>query len=71
MSGKIIYRKIGPKGVLANEKEAAFYTCIEEMIDYRLPLTSTMVKIKVGQMIQEKLTPFKNGISSPSWMKWF
>ena len=53
---------MGPKGVLTIEEETALCHYIEEMVDCGLSLTPTKVKIKVGQMIEERVTPFKNGI---------
>ena len=69
--GKTRSRKMGPKGVLTDEEEFALCEFIQEMREIGHSLTSTQVKIKVEQMIQQKITSFKEGIPRPSWWKWF
>ena len=62
MSSKIRSRKMRSKSVITKEKEIVLCSYIKEMASCGLPLTPTQIKIKVGQMIQDRITPFKNGI---------
>ena len=62
MNGKTRSRKMGPKGVFKSEEEIALYHYIEEMVDCGLSLSPTQLIIKVGEMTEDTITPFKNGI---------
>ena len=41
-----------------------------DMADLGLPLTPTQLKIKVGEITQQKNIPFKNRIIGGRWMMW-
>ena len=71
MNGKTRSRKMDPKGVLTVEDETALCNYIEEMTNYGLLLIPIQIKIKVGQMIEERINSFKNGILGHAWMRWF
>ena len=62
-------RKMESEGILSIDEDNALYAHIAEMIDCRLPLTSTQVKQKVRQMTQEREISFNNGILGLSWWK--
>ena len=59
---------MGPKGIYISNEEIAFSAFIVEMADCGLLLTSTQVKLKVEQITQKKITPFKNGVLEPFLM---
>ena len=70
MSRKTKSQKIGPRGVfIEKEKESVPCEYIEEMADC-VPLTLIQVKLKVRQITQEKIIPFKNKILEKTCMMW-
>ena len=71
MNGRTKSRNMGPRGIITKEEENVLCVYIEDIVDCRLFLVPTQVKIKVGQMTQDRMAPFKNGIPSASWWKWF
>ena len=71
ISGKTISRKMGPAPTLTKEEEVALIHYLEEMVDLGHLLNPSQLKTKVGEMIQSRLTPFKQGILGNSWVKWF
>ena len=67
ISGKIIIsRKMGPAPTLTKEEEVALIHYLEEMVDLGHLLNPSQLKTKVGEMIQSRLTPFKQGIPGNS-----
>ena len=58
MVGKTKSRKMGLLEVLSIAEEHALCVYIEDMAECGLPLIPTQIKIKVGQMTQERDTPF-------------
>ena len=56
--GKTKSRKIGPKRVLTKEEELAFCDYIGDMTECGLSMTSTQVKLKMAQMIEDRITTF-------------
>ena len=60
-----------PAPTLTKEEEVALIHYLEEMVDLGHPLNPFQLKTKVGEMIQSRLTPFKQGIPRNSWLKWF
>ena len=64
-------RKRGPQGVLTAEEEKALVVYLDEMIALGHPLNPSQLKLKVAEITQERVTPFKNGIPGESWLKWF
>ena len=71
MSGITKSRKIGPAPTLTTQEKEEFIHYLEEMVELGYPLNSSQLKAKVAEMIQVKTTPFKKGIPSNSWLKWF
>ena len=69
--GRTKGRKMGPKIILTKEEEAKLVEYIELMVYWGHPMTSMQVKNKVAEIIQEKETPFKEGILRNSWLKLF
>ena len=70
-SGKIKDRKMGPKSILTTTEELKLVNCMVEMQNLAYSLTVNELKLKVGEICQERLAPFKDGILSKSWLKWF
>ena len=70
MTRKTKSQKMGPRGVFI-EKEEESVPCeyIEEKADCVL-LTLIQVKLKVRQITQEKIIPFKNKILEKTSMMW-
>ena len=64
-------RKRGPQGVLTAEEEKALVVYLDEMIALGHPLNQSQLKLKVAEITQERVTPFKNGIPGESWLKRF
>ena len=71
LSGRTTTRKIGAKTILTNEEEALLIQYIDDMLEVGQPLTPEMLKLKVAEICQGKLIPFKDGIPGDSWFFWF
>ena len=69
--GKRKSRKIGPKCVLTMVKERQLVQYLEEMVRISCPLNPTQLKLKVAEMTQTRMIPFRNGIPGKSWIRWF
>ena len=69
--GKTTSRKRGPQGVLTAEEEQALVGYLDKMIALGHPLNPSQLKLKVAEITQERVTPFKDGIPGESWLKWF
>ena len=69
--GSTIQRKLRPKIILTNEEELQLVEYMHLMVKWDHPMTPTQVKAKVAEIIQERITPFTNGIPGKSWLKWF
>ena len=62
LSGRTTSRKIGAKTVLTKQEEGLIIEYMDEMVEIGHPLTPQMLKLKVGEICQGRLTPFKDGI---------
>ena len=71
LSGRTTTRKIGAKTILTNQEEELLIQYIDDMLEVGQPLTPQMLKLKVAEICQGKLTPFKDGIPGDSWFFWF
>ena len=71
LSGKTKSRKIGATTILTKEEEAFIIQYMDEMLEIGQPLTLQMLKLKVAEVCQGRLTPFKDGILGESWLYWF
>ena len=71
LSGRTTTRKIGAKTTLTNQEEQLLIQYIDDMLEVGQPLTPQMLKLKVAEICQGKLTPFKDGIPGDSWFFWF
>ena len=71
LSGRTTTRKIGARTILTNQEEQLLIQYIDEMLEVGQPLTPQMLKLKVAEICQGKLTPFKDGILGDSWLYWF
>ena len=61
-----VSRKIRPKTVLTKQEEGFVIEYIYEMLDVGQPLTPQMLKLKVAEIYQSRVTPFKDGIHGDS-----
>ena len=66
LSGRTTTRKIGAKTILTNQEEQLLIQYIDEILEVGQPLTPQMLKLKVAEICQGKLTPFKDGIPGDS-----
>lgn len=66
-----ISRKRRPQGVLTAEEEKALVFYLDEMIALGHFLNQSQLKLKVTEITQKMVTPFKNEIPRESWLKWF
>ena len=71
LSGKTKSRKIGAKTILTKEEERLIIEFMDEMVKIGQPLTLHMLKLKVAEICQGILTPFKDGIPGNNWLYWF
>ena len=62
---------MGPKTILSKDEEKKLCKYINLMVDWGHPMTSHQLKNKVVEIIQDRITPFKDGILEESWLKWF
>ena len=71
VNGRILQRKKGPSTVLTQSEEKALEEYILKMQEYAYPLSMDQLRLKVVEMIQERVTPFRDGILENGWIKWF
>ena len=71
LHGKILKRKKGPPTVLSTSEEKALEEYILKMQENGFPLTMDQLRLKVAEMTQERVTPFRDGIPRNGWLKWF
>ena len=67
LSGRITTKKIGAKTILRKQEEL-ITEYIDEMLKMGQSLTPQMVKLKVAEICQGRLIPFKDGIPRDSWL---
>ena len=70
-SEKTTSRKRGKSGVLSSEEENELVNWIFKMQNLGHPITLNKCRLKVVEITQDRDTTFTNGISGPSWIKWF
>ena len=71
VNGRILQRKKGPPTVLTQSEETALEQYILKMQEYAYPLSMDQLRLKVAEMVQERVTPFRDGIPGNGWIKWF
>ena len=71
VNGKILQRKKGLSTVLIHSEEKALKEYILKMQEYAYPLSMDQLRLKVAEMVQDKVTPFCDGIPGNGWIKWF
>ena len=69
--GKTLSRKKGPPIVLSEEEERALKAYMIKMQEIGHPLSMQQLRLKVATIVQERVTPFRDGIPGDSWIKWF
>lgn len=57
--------------MLTAEDEKILVIYLDKMIALGHPLNPFQNKLKVADIIQKRVIPFKNGILEESWLKWF
>ena len=57
--------------MLMHSEEKTLEEYILKMQEYGYPLTMNELRLKVVEMIQERVTPFCDGIPRIGWIKWF
>ena len=71
VNGRILKRKKGPPTVLTQSEETALEEYILKMQEYGYPLSMDQLRLKVAEMVQCRVTPFRDGIPGNGWIKWF
>ena len=59
-------KKMGPKTILSMDEEEKLCDYIELMVKWGNPMIPTQLKAKVAEIIQYKVTSFKNGVLGDS-----
>ena len=57
--------------MLTQSEEKALEEYILKMQEYAYPLSMDQLRLKVAEMVQERVTPFRDGIPGNGWIKWF
>ena len=63
--------KYGPPLVLRDEEESALEKYMIDIAEFGHPLSMDKLRLKVGLLTQERVTPFTDGIPGPLWLRWF
>ena len=64
-------RKHGPPAILNPKGKQLLVDYLLAMCDLGCGLTSTAFRLKVYEITKNRWTPFRNGILSKGWMKWW
>ena len=64
-------RKMGLKMVLSMPEEKELVDYIYLMLDWDYQMTPIQLKNKVVEIVQERITLFKDGVFGESWIRWF
>ena len=68
VNGRVLQRKKGPPTVLTQSEEKALEEYILKMQEYAYPLSMDQLRLKVAEMVQERVTPFRDGILGNGWI---
>ena len=71
MSDKTKSRNMDPSPIFTKQEHDGLLYYLKEMVELEHPLNSFQLKTKVVEMTQLRMTPFRIGIPSYSWLKWF
>ena len=71
VNGRILHRKKGPPTMLTQSEEKALEEYILKMQEYSYPLSMDQLRLQVAEMVQDRITPFRDGIPGNGWIKWF
>ena len=63
--------KLVHKIILTKQEEGLIVEYIYEMLDIGQPLMPHLLKLKVAEICQGRITSFKNGMPGDSWFYWF
>jgi len=66
-----MHRRRGKLGVLSHVEEHKLVEYLLKMQNLGFPLSIGQLREKVGILTQVRVTPFKDGVPSPSWVKYF
>ena len=64
-------RKRGCAGVLSPPEEELLVAYLIDMCERGLGLSPIALKMKVFEIVQDRVTPFKDGIPGDGWLRWF
>ena len=64
-------RKRGPLAVLNPEEKQLLVDYLLAMCDLGYGMTPTALRLMVCEITKDRWTPFRNGIPSKGWMKWW
>ena len=59
-------RKLGAAAFLIKDEKAELVQYLKDMVKISCPLTTIQLRLKVGEIIQARMTPFTNGASGKS-----
>ena len=68
LSGRTNSRENGAKTILTKQEQGQIIEYIDEMVEIGHPLTPQMLKLKVAEICQMRLTSFKDGIPEDNWL---
>ena len=63
---KIKSRKLGAAVLFIKDEEVELVQYLKDMVKISCPLTTIQLRLKVGEIIQARMTPFTNGVSGKS-----
>ena len=69
--GRTVCRKRGRQGVLTNKEEEELENYLLEMQNLGYPLTIAQLQLKVAEITQTRVTPFRDGIPGAGWLRWW
>ena len=71
LSGQSLSGKHGPPSIFSVQEEKALEEYMIQMADLGHLLSMELLHLKVALLIQERPTPFTNGILESAWVLWF
>ena len=71
MNRRVLQRKKGPPTMLTHSEETSLEAYILKMQEYAYPLSMDQLQLKVAEMVQDRVMPFRDGIPGNGWIKWF
>lgn len=69
--GRTITRKRGRQGILTVAEEEELEQYLLQMQDLGYPLTIAQLRLKVAEIVQTRVNPFRDGIPGAGWLRWW